>query len=69
MSRANDAELVSRLASHRYWGRTIAFDSNLEKKIAALTPEQVQAAMKKHLDLAQLSIVRAGDFMKAGVTW
>lgn len=69
VSRANDAELVGRLASNRYWGRTMAYDSDLEKKVAALTPEQIQTAMKKCLDLSQLSIVRAGDFKKAGVTW
>ena len=69
VSRASDSELLGRLSSHRYWGRTMAYDSDLEKKIAALTPGQVQAAMKKYLDLSRLNVVRAGDFKKAGVTW
>jgi zinc protease len=69
VSRANDAELVSRLQSHRYWGRTMAYDADLEKKVAALTPAEVQAAMKKYLDVSKLSFVRAGDFKKASVTW
>ena len=70
VSRATDAELLSRLASHRYWGRTmISYDGDLEAKVAALTPAQIQAAMKKHIDPAKLSIVRAGDFKKANVTW
>ena len=69
VSRANDSELIGRIGNQRYWGRTMAYDADLEKKVAALTPEQVQAAMKKSLDLSQLSIVRAGDFKKAAVTW
>lgn len=69
MSRAQDGELAGRLLSHRYWGRTMAYDIELEKKIAALTPQDLQSAMKKHLDLDKLTIARAGDFKKAGVTW
>lgn len=28
-------------------------------------PEQVNAALRKHLDLDKLNIIRAGDFSKA----
>ena len=70
VGRANDSELTSRLLSHLYWGRTMmSYDAALEAKVAALTPAQIQAAMKRHLDVAKLNIVRAGDFKKAGVTW
>jgi zinc protease len=70
VSRAQDSELAGRLLSHRYWGRTlVGFDADLEAKVAALSPAELQAAMKKHLDVAKLNIVRAGDFKKAGVTW
>ena len=69
VSRANDSELVARLQNHRRWGRTMTYDSDLEAKVAALTTAQIQAAMKKYLDLTQLSIVRAGDFKKTNVTW
>jgi zinc protease len=65
VSRANDTELVGRLAGQRYIGRTMAFDQQLEEKVAALTPAQIQAAMKKHLDVSQLSVYKAGDFAKA----
>jgi zinc protease len=37
----------------------------MEKKIAALTPEQINGAMRRHIDLAKLSIFKAGDFAKA----
>jgi zinc protease len=33
---------------------------------AALTPEQVNAAVRRHLDPSALVIVKAGDFKKAG---
>jgi zinc protease len=69
VSRANDGELVSRLAEHAYDNRTMAFDAELEAKVMALTPESIQAAMKRYLDVEKMSFVRAGDFKKANVTW
>jgi predicted Zn-dependent peptidase len=32
--------------------------------VAALTSQQIQEAMRRHLDLTQLSVVKAGDFQK-----
>jgi len=69
VSRANDGELVNRLASNTYNNRTMAFDADLEAKVQSLTPAQIQTAMKKFLDPAKLSFVRAGDFKKANVTF
>ena len=43
------------------------WDEQLEAKIRALTPNQVNAAFRRHLDPKALSIVKAGDFQKAGV--
>ena len=70
VSRANDSELMSRLASHRYWGRTMtSYDADLEAKMTKLTPAELQAAMKQYIVLGKISIVRAGDFKKANVSW
>ena len=33
-----------------------------EKKIAALTPDQVVSAMRRHIDPSKITIVKAGDF-------
>jgi zinc protease len=44
----------------------MAFDIDLEKKIEALTPDQILTALRRHLDVSQLSFVKAGDFKKAG---
>jgi zinc protease len=62
LSRANDRQLAARLANYLFIGRTFAWDVEFEKRIAALTPEQVRDALRRHLDPAKLSILKAGDF-------
>jgi len=47
----------------------MAFDSELERQVAALTPAQLQAAVRKHINPSQISFFRAGDFQKANITW
>jgi zinc protease len=37
---------------------------DFEKKIAALTPQQVNAALRRHIDPARLAVVVAGDLKK-----
>jgi zinc protease len=37
-------------------------EAELEKKIEALTPNQIAAAYRKHIDPKKLVIVTAGDF-------
>jgi zinc protease len=69
VNRAQDASLADTLTSRRFWGRTMAFDAELEKKVLSLTPGQLQAAFRKYIDPAGISFFRAGDFEKAGVTW
>ena len=64
VSRSQDQELAGRLRSHLHANRTMAFDSELQRKIEALSPEQILTALRRHLDLSQLSIVKAGDFKK-----
>jgi zinc protease len=63
-SRANDQQLVGTLVLRRYYGRTMSYDEDLEKKIEALSLDQVNAAAKKYIDPSKLVIVVAGDFAK-----
>jgi zinc protease len=63
-TRANDNELVGVLVARRFAGRTMAWDEAYEKKIEALTADQVNAALRKYLDPKKIVIVRAGDFAK-----
>ncbi|CAN5904989.1 pitrilysin family protein [soil metagenome] len=61
-SRANDPELVNTLIARKFAGRTMTYDAKFEAAINALTPDQVNAAVKKYLDQSKLTIIRAGDF-------
>jgi zinc protease len=67
MSRTEDGSLVGLLAGRQRFDRTLKFDESLEAKVAALTPDQITAAFRKHVDPASLIFVKAGDFKTAGV--
>jgi zinc protease len=47
--------------------RTLAWDEKIDAAIDALTLDQVNAAFRKRVNVAGVSIVKAGDFKKAGV--
>ncbi|MGI8642011.1 MAG: M16 family metallopeptidase [Pyrinomonadaceae bacterium] len=65
LSRAQDRELSGRLNSYLFLNRTIAWDADFESKIKALTPEQINAAMRKYMTPDNITIIKAGDFAKA----
>jgi len=64
LNRTQDEALAGQLAGNLYLGRRFAWDADFEARVAALTPQQVQDALKKYLDPAKLSIVKAGDFAR-----
>ena len=51
--------------NHLFLGRTFSWEEEMDKKVQSLTSEQINAAMKKHLALDKISIIKAGDFAKA----
>jgi zinc protease len=64
-NRAQDRSLVSRLLSHLDSGRTfLTWDKAFEARVLAVTPEAARAALRKYIDPAKLTIVKAGDFAK-----
>ncbi len=65
LSRAQDNELARGLAQSLYLGRTYKESQELEEKVKNLTPEQVNAAMKKYLTPEKITVIKAGDFAKA----
>ena len=67
VARAQETGLAGLIVSHEQLGRTMLYDEQLEAKFQALTVDQVNAAFRKHLDPAIVSIVKAGDFKKVGV--
>jgi zinc protease len=42
----------------------LVFDADFEKRVAALSPEVINMAMRKYIDPSRLTIVKAGDFAK-----
>ncbi len=64
LSRAQDNALAGGLSQNLYLGRTYKHSQELEDKVNALTAEQVNAAMKKHLTPDKITIIKAGDFAK-----
>jgi zinc protease len=63
-ARAQDMTLARTLANYLYLGRTMAWSGELDRKVQALSGEQVLAAMRRHIDPAKMSVVKAGDFHK-----
>jgi zinc protease len=64
VSRAGDAALAGQIITNLQLGRTFAHTRDMEKRIAALTPDDVKAAFRKYIDPKKLVIIRAGDFPK-----
>jgi len=62
VGRSEDGQLLGLLAGRLRFDRTMEYDKALDAKVAALTPDQISAAFRKHLDPAALTIVKAGDF-------
>jgi zinc protease len=62
LARTQDRALAARIAQYLHLERTFAWDIELERRIAALTPEEVRDALRRHLSPARLSVTKAGDF-------
>jgi zinc protease len=65
VSRAQDNGLAGTLNNYLFSKRDFKWDEEYEKKVMALTPEQINVAMKKHIKLESMNIIKAGDFAKA----
>ena len=63
-NRAQDGGLAAAWAANMHLGRTFAFSKQFEEKILALKLPEVVAALRKHVDPAKLTVVKAGDFSK-----
>ncbi|MEP6701363.1 MAG: pitrilysin family protein, partial [Betaproteobacteria bacterium] len=64
IDRAQDDSLAHRLADNLYLGRTMAYSGEVDRKLAALTPQDVRTVFGKYVDLARFVTVAAGDFAK-----
>lgn len=64
-NRAQDGILATGWTNNRYLGRDFDWSYQFERKLQALTVEQVNTAFRKAIDPAKLSVVIAGDQSKA----
>ena len=64
VSRAQDRSMASTLSNNAYLDRTMEWDKELEARMMALTPEAINRAMKKYIDVDKMVLLRAGDFAK-----
>jgi zinc protease len=62
VGRSSDKAVAGSLTSLHHIGRTMAWQADLEKKIEALTTEQVNVPLRKHIDPKESVVVAAGDF-------
>ncbi len=64
LSRAQDATVAGTLAGNLYIGRTFARAAEVDAQLQALTLEQVNAALRRHLKPENFVYGFAGDFKK-----
>jgi len=62
VSRSQDGYLTGKLSGNLFLNRTMKWSEDFEKKVASLTVDQVNAAMKKWIEPEKITIVQAGDF-------
>lgn len=63
--RASDASVAGLLGRNLYMGRSMAWAADFDAKLKALTVNDVNAAIRKHIKPEMLSVFAAGDFAKA----
>jgi zinc protease len=64
VGRTSDTAIAGQIVTNLQLERTFAHTSEMEKRIASLTPDDVKAAFVKYIDPKKLVIIRAGDFQK-----
>lgn len=65
LRRTSDRALTGQLAAQAFVGRTMEFTQNFEDQIRKLTVQDVNAALRRHIDPDRLYIAMAGDLEKA----
>lgn len=67
VSRGRDGQIARTLANYLFYNRTFNWDAALENKVEAVTAVQTEAALRKYIDPAKLTVVTAGSFATAAV--
>ena len=64
VGRSNDRQLSGKLNQYQYLGRDMKWDAAYEEKLSKLSLDDVNKALKKHIDASKISMFKAGDFDK-----
>ena len=64
-NRSDDQVLAAGWTGYLYRGKTFEWSRQFEQKLAAVTLAQLNAAFRKAIDPAKMSVVMAGDQQKA----
>ncbi|CAN5878460.1 pitrilysin family protein [soil metagenome] len=62
VARSNDPALRVTINNNIFYGRTMQFQAELEDRVRALTVQQVNDAVRRHIDPTKMVRVKAGDF-------
>jgi zinc protease len=65
-ARSSDSGLLNLIETREQYSRTLAWDEQIDTKLQALTLDQVNSAFRRHVNAAKISIVKGGDFKRAG---
>jgi zinc protease len=63
--RAQDRSLAGAWTSNLYLNRTFAFTKAQDERIKALTKAEIDAAFRKYIIPAKITVIKAGDEVKA----
>jgi zinc protease len=61
----DDQNLAWRLTNYMSDGKKLEYYSDYESKAKSLTLEQVNAALRKYVSVDKMTLIYAGDFIKA----
>ena len=64
LNRDQNSGLANRLRTMAHYGRTMSWDADMEKKVQALTSQQISAALRRHIDVSAMTFMKGGDFKK-----
>ena len=62
LARTQDGALAARLATYLHLERGLDWDIALERRIGALTPDELRDVLRRRLDVDRLAVAMAGDF-------
>jgi zinc protease len=65
--RSSDRGVLGLISAREQYGRTLAWDEQMDAKLAAVTLDQINAAFRRHINAEAISIVKGGDFKAAKV--